>query len=61
MSNTQIADIIIIGGGLNGFAQALAFAAHGVTCHVIDRADPKTMLAPDFDGRVSAISSSSMK
>ncbi len=61
MSNTQIADIIIIGGGLNGFAQALAFAANGVTCHVIDRADPKTMLAPDFDGRVSAISSSSMK
>lgn len=61
MSNTQFADIIIIGGGLNGFAQALAFAAHGVTCHVIDRADPKAMLAPEFDGRVSAISSSSMK
>jgi 2-octaprenyl-6-methoxyphenol hydroxylase len=61
MTKSNQADIIIIGGGLNGFAQALAFAAHGVTCHVVDRADPATMLAPDFDGRVSAISSSSMK
>ncbi len=61
MPETQKADIIIIGGGLNGFAQALAFAAHGVTCHLVDRADPASMLAPDFDGRVSAISSSSMK
>jgi 2-octaprenyl-6-methoxyphenol hydroxylase len=61
MTKSEFADIIIIGGGLNGFAQALAFAAHGVTCHLVDRADPANMLAPDFDGRVSAISSSSMK
>lgn len=61
MSKTQFADIVIIGGGLNGLAQALAFAVHGVTCHVIDRADQAAMLAPHFDGRVSAISSSSMK
>lgn len=61
MSKTEFADIIIIGGGLNGLAQALAFAVHGVTCHVIDRADQEAMLAPHFDGRVSAISSSSMK
>jgi 2-octaprenyl-6-methoxyphenol hydroxylase len=61
MSKTEFADIVIIGGGLNGLAQALAFAVHGVTCHVIDRADQAAMLAPYFDGRVSAISSSSMK
>lgn len=61
MSKTEFADIVIIGGGLNGLAQALAFAVHGVTCHVIDRADQSAMLAPYFDGRVSAISSSSMK
>ena len=58
---TDKADVIIIGGGLIGLAQALALAAHGITSHVIDRADPATMLAPGFDGRTSAISSSSMK
>lgn len=55
------ADVIIIGGGLIGLTQALALAAHGITSHVIDRADPEAMLAPGFDGRTSAISSSSMK
>jgi 2-octaprenyl-6-methoxyphenol hydroxylase len=58
---TDKADVIIIGGGLIGLTQALALAAHGITSHVIDRADPATMLATDFDGRTSAISSSSMK
>lgn len=57
---TQQADIIIIGGGLIGLTQALALAAHGITSHVIDRADPANMLATGFDGRTSAISSSSM-
>ena len=55
------ADVIIIGGGLIGLTQALALAAHGVTSHVIDRADPALMIAAGFDGRTSAISSSSMK
>jgi 2-octaprenyl-6-methoxyphenol hydroxylase len=58
---TQQADVIIIGGGLIGLTQALAFAAHGITSHVIDRADPAHMNAAGFDGRTSAISSSSMK
>jgi 2-octaprenyl-6-methoxyphenol hydroxylase len=58
---TDKADVIIIGGGLIGLTQALALAAQGITSHVIDRADPATMLAPGFDGRTSAISSSSMK
>jgi 2-octaprenyl-6-methoxyphenol hydroxylase len=53
--------MIIIGGGLVGLTQALALAAHGITSHVIDRADPAIMHAPGFDGRTSAISSSSMK
>jgi 2-octaprenyl-6-methoxyphenol hydroxylase len=61
MSRIEKADIIIIGGGLNGLAQALAFATHGITSHVIDRIDQAAMLDPDFDGRVSAISSASMK
>lgn len=58
---TQQADVIIIGGGLIGLTQALALAAHGITSHVIDRADPAHMNAAGFDGRTSAISSSSMK
>lgn len=58
---TSKADVIIIGGGLIGLTQALALARHGITSHVIDRADPQVMLAAGFDGRTSAISSSSMK
>ncbi len=58
---TQKADVIIIGGGLVGLTQALALAKHGITSHVIDRADPTSMLASGFDGRTSAISSSSLK
>jgi 2-octaprenyl-6-methoxyphenol hydroxylase len=58
---TDKADVIIIGGGLIGLAQALALAAHGITSHVIDRADPEAMLVAGFDGRTSAISSSSIK
>ena len=54
-------DVIIIGGSLIGLTQALALAAHGISCHVIDHADPQAMLATDFDGRTSAISSASMK
>jgi 2-octaprenyl-6-methoxyphenol hydroxylase len=54
-------DVIIIGGGLIGLTQALALAAHGISSHVVDRADPATLLAADFDGRTSAISSASMK
>ena len=55
------ADVAIIGGGLIGLTQSLALAAHGISSHVIDRADPAIMLAPGFDGRTSAISSSSLK
>ena len=58
---TERADVIIIGGGLIGLTQALALAVHGIASHVIDRADPASMIAAGFDGRTSAISSSSMK
>ncbi len=61
MSKNNHADVIILGGGLIGLAQAIALAAHGISAHVIDRADPALMLAPGFDGRTSAISSSSVK
>ena len=58
---TDKADVIIIGGGLIGLTQALSLAANGISSHVVDRADPVAMMAAGFDGRTSAISSSSMK
>ncbi len=51
-------DILIIGGGLVGQTLALALAAHALSVVVIERADPEAHLAPDFDGRASAIASS---
>jgi 2-octaprenyl-6-methoxyphenol hydroxylase len=54
-------DVIILGGGLVGLTLALSLDAHGVSCAVIDPADPDKALAPGFDGRVSAIASASWK
>lgn len=51
---------IILGGGLIGSVQALALAAHGLSCHIVERADPQALTAAGFDGRTSALSSSSM-
>ncbi|MDX3910858.1 MAG: UbiH/UbiF/VisC/COQ6 family ubiquinone biosynthesis hydroxylase [Sphingobium sp.] len=50
-------DVIILGGGLVGLTQGIALSAHGVSCAVIDPADPNAAIAPGFDGRVSAIAS----
>ncbi len=54
-SNVLDTDILIIGGGLAGAAQAIAFASSGLKVCVVDQADPKTLQSPDFDGRASAI------
>ncbi len=61
MDHSEAADVIILGGGMIGLVQSLALAAHGISSHVIDRADPVVMTGDGFDGRTSAISSSSMK
>ena len=57
----MVADVLISGGGLIGQTCALALAAHGLTSIIVDSADPVTALAPDFDGRASAIASASWK
>lgn len=55
------ADVIIFGGGLVGLALAAALDANGLSAIVIDPADPKPRTDSAFDGRTSAVSSSSMK
>ncbi len=54
-------DAIILGGGLIGQTLALALARHGLRSAVIDPLDPATTLTTAFDGRVTAISSSSWR
>ncbi|HKT77342.1 MAG TPA: FAD-dependent monooxygenase [Sphingobium sp.] len=52
-------DVVILGGGLVGLTLGIALSGHGVRCAVIDPADPVETTATGFDGRVSAISSTS--
>jgi 2-octaprenyl-6-methoxyphenol hydroxylase len=54
-------DILIVGGGLNGPALALALADAGLSVTVIDRLDTATLIGRDFDGRGYALALSSMR
>ncbi|HVQ07211.1 MAG TPA: UbiH/UbiF/VisC/COQ6 family ubiquinone biosynthesis hydroxylase [Allosphingosinicella sp.] len=55
------ADVIILGGGLVGLTLAIALDRHGLTTLVVDPADPEKQVAPSYDGRATAISSSSWR
>ena len=55
------ADVIILGGGLVGLTLAIALDRHGLSSLVIDPADPATQLTPTYDGRATAVSSSSWR
>ena len=57
----QRSDVIILGGGLVGLALAAALDSSGLNCTVIDPADPKARKDARFDGRTSALSSSSKR
>jgi 2-octaprenyl-6-methoxyphenol hydroxylase len=57
----QRADMIILGGGLVGLTLAIALDRHGLATIVVDPADPATQIAPSYDGRATAISSSSWR
>jgi len=57
----QQADVIILGGGLVGLSLALALDRHGLAALVVDPAEPATQVAPDYDGRATAVSSSSWR
>lgn len=54
-------DIIIVGGGLNGCALALAAASGGLSVCLIDRDSPQTHGVPDFDGRAYALALASTR
>ena len=55
------ADVIIFGGGLVGLTLASALDSSGLTAIVVDPADPAPRGEASFDGRTSAVSSSSMR
>jgi len=55
------ADVIILGGGLVGLALAAALDSSGLSAIVVDPADPDLRKDASFDGRTSAVSSSSMR
>jgi 2-octaprenyl-6-methoxyphenol hydroxylase len=55
------ADVIIFGGGLVGLTLASALDSSGLSAILIDPADPGGRTTEAFDGRTSAVSSSSMR
>ena len=55
------ADVIVLGGGLVGLTLAIALDRHGLTSIVVDPADPETQLATQYDGRATAVASSSWR
>ena len=55
------ADVIILGGGLVGLALASALDSSGLSAVLVDPADPDLRRGAAFDGRTSAVSSSSMQ
>jgi 2-octaprenyl-6-methoxyphenol hydroxylase len=55
------ADVIIFGGGLVGLALAAALDSSGLSAILVDPADPAPRADASFDGRTSAVSSSSMR
>ena len=55
------ADVIIFGGGMVGLALASALDSSGLSAIVVDPADPEARKDAGFDGRTSAVSSSSMR
>src|SRR5688500_12193782 len=55
------ADVIILGGGLVGLTLAIALDRHGLSSIVVDPADPEAIAAQGYDGRATAVSSSSWR
>lgn len=54
-------DVIILGGGLVGLTLAAALDSSGISAVIVDPANPDERLDAAFDGRTSAVSSSSRR
>lgn len=61
MTQATQADVIILGGGLVGLALAAALDSAGLHSIILDPADPAGRTDVAFDGRTTAVSSSSMR
>lgn len=57
----QQTDVVISGGGMVGLTLGLALAQGGLKTLVVDVAPPAKLLAPTFDGRVSALAYASVR
>lgn len=54
-------DVVIVGGGLTGPTLALALSSAGLRVALCDAEPMETRLAPEFDGRASAISAANWR
>lgn len=61
MNNADLTDVLIVGGGLNGPALALAFARAGLRVTVVDARAPQARAEVGFDGRAYALALSSQR
>lgn len=61
MKREYDSDVIVLGGGLAGQTLALALDSAGVSVTLVDAAPLDDMLAPEFDGRASALAYTSFR
>lgn len=54
-------EALIVGGGLVGLTLGSALAGAGLPVAVVDRVDPAATVAPEFDGRATAIANGSAR
>lgn len=54
-------EALIVGGGLAGMTLGSALAGAGLPVAVVDIADPAATIAPEFDGRATAIAHASAR